>query len=393
MLDLGAVKRQIDVMVADRKLATNDYADRVDRAVREWERWKKEDPTILTDKVARAKTSWLVGRPIEPAAFTGALPGRPPQLTVIATDGSQIFPDRNEVASCFLVNLGYVVITYGTGERPILDSEPLLFYEDEDLYQEWSGRKGMVTREQVGQKRMAMEFEKLTQLADAEERDHPIVALSDGTLILWMLEGKPLEFRRSMLRAFLSAMDRLQALKTPVCGYISDPGGSDVINALRVGMCPENPTNCDRCPWQVGDDPVIPCEPIAGVTDAVLFKRVLQPGERSALFESASKILDDYGPHRIVFFYVNTGSEVGRVEIPMWVARDEALLNLVHATVVDQCRKGRGYPVVLSESHEQAVVRGADRDMFYTFLRDAFVKSHLPADVSVKQLTKQVVDV
>jgi len=111
------------------------------------------------------------------------------------------------------------------------------------------------------------------------------------------------------------------------------------------------------------------------------------------LFESASKILDDYGPHRIVFFYVNTGSEVGRVEIPMWVAQDDELLNLAHTTIVDQCRKGRGYPVVLSESHEQAVVRGADRDVFYSFLRDSFVKSHLPVDVSVKQLKKQVVDV
>jgi hypothetical protein len=342
------------------------------------------------------------------------LPERPPELTVVAADGSQIFPDRNEVASCFLINLGFVVITYGTGERPLLDSKPLLFYEDEDLYREWSGRKGMITREQVGHKRMAMEFDKLTQLVEVAKAGRgpldsargrrraqgrgviyslPTVAMSDGTLILWMLEGKPLEFRRSMLRAFLSAMDRLQALQTPVCGYISDPGSSDVINALRVGMCPENPTNCDRCPWALGEDPKIPCDPIAGVTDAVLFKRVLQPGERSALFESESKILDDYGPHRIAFFYVHTGSEVGRVEIPLWVAQDPDLLNLIHATTVDQCRKGRGYPVVLSESHEQAVVRGADRDVFYGLLREAFVRSHLDAGVSVKQLRKQVVDV
>ena len=330
---------------------------------------------------------------MEPAALTAAYPARPPQITVIATDGSQIFPDRNEIASCFLINLGYVVITYGTRERSILDSDPLLFYEDADMYQARSGRKEMVTREQVGLKRMAMEFEKLIQLTDTQERDHPIAALSDGTLILWMLEGKPLEFRRLMLKAFLSALDRLQILRTPVCGYISDPGGADVINALRVGMCPESPTNCDRCPWQAVEGSEIPCDPIAGVTDAVLFKRVLQPGERSGLFESASKILDDYGSHKIVFFYVHTGSEVGRVEVPMWVAQDEELLNLIHSTIFDQCRKGKGYPVVLSESHEQAVVRGTDRDVFFTFLRDAFVKSHLSANVSVKQLTKRVVDV
>ena len=393
MLNLGAVKRQIDAMVADRKALTNDYADRVQRAVEELGRWR-EDSTSLLEKIAKAKTSWLVARPLETAGMLAALPARPKTVCVVATDGSQIFPDRNEVAACFLINLGYVAITYGTGDRPTMDSEPLLFYEEEDLYQESGGRKGMVSREQVGNKRMAIEFAKLTDLTTArEEGGHPLVAMSDGTLILWMLEGKPLETRSATLGAFLGSMDQLQNQRAPVCGYISDPGGSDVVNALRVGMCPENPTNCDRCPWMTGEDPQIPCDPIEGVTDAALFRRVLQDGERSALFESASKILGDYGPHRIAFFYVNAGTEIGRVEVPMWVAEDTELLDRVHATVIDQCRKGRGYPVVLSESHEQAVVKGTDRDVFYQFLRDAMVKSHLKADVSVKQLTKQVVDV
>ena len=258
MLNLGAVKRQIDAMVVDRKSGSDDYADRVGRAVKEWARWRDESQ-LLADKVAKAKMSWLVARPIDPVTTTEGLPTRPKALTVIATDGSQIFPDRNEVATCFLVNLGYVVITYGTGERPILDSEPALFYADADLYQEWSGRKSVITREQVGHRRMAMEFTKLTELAEAEERSQPTVAMSDGTLILWMLEGKPLAFRRSTLQAFLSAMDRLRAVRIPVCGYISDPGGSDVIKTLRVGMCPENPTHCDRCPClngSPGDAPV-----------------------------------------------------------------------------------------------------------------------------------------
>ena len=87
MLDLGAVKKQIDVMVTDRKAATNDYADRVNRAVREWERWK-ENPQALADKIARAKTSWLVGRPIEDVSSVADLPKRSPEITVIVADGS-----------------------------------------------------------------------------------------------------------------------------------------------------------------------------------------------------------------------------------------------------------------------------------------------------------------
>ena len=408
MLNLGAVKKQIDQMVVGRKLESSDYADRVKRALSEWERWR-ENPELLADKVAKARTTWLVGRPIEDVTFVGGLPARPEQVRVVAVDGSQIFPDRNEVATCFLINLGYVSISYGTGESTVMDSEPVLFYEDEDLYQSWSGRRSIVTREHVGHKRMAMEFVRLAELALSNVRPSPTgsgpagrcqmtndiqcVALSDGTLILWMLEGKPLGFRRVMLQTFLEAMDRLRTADVPVSGYISDPGGSDVVNALRVGMCPENPTICDRCPWMTGDDPQLPCDPIEGVTDAVLFRNLLEPGERSAVFESASKILDDYGPHRIAFFYVNTGREIGRVEVPLWVAEDASLLDLVHSTVVDQCRKGQGYPVVLSESHEQAVVKGSDRDLFYRLLRDAFVKNQLSAEIPVKQLTKDVVSV
>ena len=124
------------------------------------------------------------------------------------------------------------------------------------------------------------------------------------------------------------------------------------------------------------------------MTDGILYARRLEKGERSGVYGSTSKILDDYGPHRICFFYVHTGAEIARIEIPLWVAQDKELLDLVHATVCDQAEKGRGYPVVLSESHERAVVRAADRDVFYKFLRDTFVQKDVKAEVSLKSLKK-----
>ena len=76
-----------------------------------------------------------------------------------------------------------------------------------------------------------------------------------------------------------------------------------------------------------------------------------------------------------------------------WVVEDRKLLDLVHATAVDQSEKGRGYPVVLSESHERAVVRGAEREVFYRFLKDTFVKNDLPAEISLKSLKKMAAGV
>ena len=401
MLNYGLLKRQIDQMAVDASTLQDDFFARIDLACSEMDRWEDAWET-LGIKIARSRTSWLVAQPGGPMTEACPKPDRPKELTVIAADGSQIFPDRHEVANCFLINIGYVVIHYGTGERPVLNSEPTLFYDEDDLYQEWAGKRSAVTREVVGVRRNAMELEQVVTLsAQANAEGRTCVGLTDGTLILWMLEGKPYDFRRETLQTTLMGLERLRELRVPIAGYISDPGSADVLNALRVGLCPEQPPNCDKCPWKAAEaqhlldldgdsEPPapIPCEPIAGVTDDMLYARRLKRGERSGVYRSASKILEDYGPHRICFFYVHTGWEIGRVEIPEWVAKDRELLDLVHATVVDQVDKGRGYPVVLSESHERAIVRGADRDIFFKFLKDAFVKNSIKTEQSLKQLKK-----
>jgi len=401
MLDFGLLKRQIDNMAVDARTMQDDFFARIDLALSEMDRWEDSWETLAT-RIARSRTSWLVAHPSGPITEACPRPERPKALTVIAADGSQIFPDRHEIANCFLINIGYVVLHYGTGERPILASEPDLFYSEEDLYHEWAGKRSPVTREIVGVKRNAMELDKVVALsAQAHEEGRTTVGLTDGTLILWMLEGKPHDFRRETLKTTLEGFERLRELRVPIAGYISDPGSADTVNALRVGLCPEQPPDCDKCPWKAaeaqhllnldGDAETpapIPCEPIAGVTDDMLYARKLKRGERSGVFRSSSKILDDYGPHRICFFYVHTGWEIGRVEIPQWVAEDRDLLDLVHTTVVDQVDKGRGYPVVLSESHERAVVRGPDRDIFYKFLKDAYIKNDVKVEQSIKQLKK-----
>ena len=67
-------------------------------------------------------------------------------------------------------------------------------------------------------------------------------------------------------------------------------------------------------------------------------------------------------PH---FFYMDVGAEIVRIEIPAWIARDEQKINTVAQIILNQSIKGRGYPVALAEAHEQAVVKGPDREFFY----------------------------
>jgi len=129
---------------------------------------------------------------------------------------------------------------------------------------------------------------------------------------------------------------------------------------------------------------------VAGVQDRELFSDILGQGERSALFISQSSIVQKhYGVHQVYFFYLRVDDEIARVEIPRWVAMDEELLNLVHALVLDQCQRGQGYPVALSEAHEKAVVTGADRENFWQLVESSLVEEHLPSLTSAKSQSKR----
>ena len=71
------------------------------------------------------------------------------------------------------------------------------------------------------------------------------------------------------------------------------------------------------------------------------------------------------------------------------MAQDENLLNVTHSLVLDQCRRGQGYPVALSEAHEKAVVTGADREQFWQLVESSLVEEHLPTLTSAKSLSKR----
>ena len=391
MLDFAFLQKQLNAMVIDQQSVRRRYADKVTLAQQtlvDWsERWQE-----LGERAEESRTSWLLATDIhEPLPNRHPLPACPKQMTAIATDGSQIFPDRHELIACYLINIGIVVLHYGTGERPMLTNRPRLFYSEREMYQDWDGERLPVNEEIISARRGAFEIQELVHQAEQTARgERKIVGLSDGSLILWMLEKK--SFKQEILQAYLHSFEQLRALQIPVMGYISRPQGADVINVLRVGLCPEELVNCDRCPYK-SQKPELPCEPIKGVMDAVLFAPILQQGERSSVFRSKSTILDEYGPHAVYFCYLNVGAEIVRIEIPQWVSQNSGLLDIVHATAYDQAQKGQGYPVSLAEAHEQAVIRGNEREQFYRLLEQLYVRQGLEVNLSRKFIKKRNVGI
>jgi NurA-like 5'-3' nuclease len=96
-----------------------------------------------------------------------------------------------------------------------------------------------------------------------------------------------------------------------------------------------------------------------------------------------------YGANEVNFFYVRLDGEVARVEVPLWVAEDEKLVGLVHSAILDQCRRGLGYPVALSEAHEQAVVNFADREQFWELVNQILVEDGIFLENSAKSESKR----
>ena len=395
-LDLTKVAAQVGSMVARLKAGGEERKKRLQYAL-DVLHDKSIDLDHLRKKIDSSKTTWLVAGLVDGLDPHYQPPPLPSEFTVIATDGSHIDVDRHRSTRCYLINIGTVMLHYGAQPDALLDSFPSLYFGDEDLVIAPNGAKG---REQpiegvlLGIKRSVDECHRLAELAAELTPDSSAVALLDGSLILWGLAGQVYpEFVVEALlnKGFIRYLEDMRKLNTDrrlaLASYISFPRSTDVVNALRVAICPHDPADCDRyCPPGNKRD----CDTVAGVQDRELLANILAPGERSALFTSQSSIVQKhYGVHRVYFFYLRVDDEIARVEIPRWVATDENLLNLTHSLVLDQCRRGNGYPVALSEAHEQAVVTGADRETFWQLVESSLMDENLPSPSSAKSHSKR----
>lgn len=351
------------------------------------------DDFIAIQEEWRDRLTFAVATPVESLDTRVDIEQPPESHTIVATDGSQISPSHHEIAYCYLINVGRIVIHYGQSLHPILDSIPEVFYRQEDLYisQKW----GIKTEEWMGYRHTVSETVMLSELAleiqallTRKSSVAPLLALVDGSLIYWFLESLPPEARDTIIQPILAAWDQLAAAKIPLIGYISSSRSSESLNFLRLPACTFPTHNCVvNCADKINK---LPCQIFDPLKDSNLWGSVLAPGKRSPLWRSSTKILDSYGKHRTYFCYLHVGSEVARIEMPEWVALDRDLLGRSLSLVLAQVQKGYGYPVALAEAHNQAVVRGSDRSRFFSLLEQQMIKAGIKnVGVSYKESRKR----
>jgi len=388
MLDLRQLRDQLSDFEEyqadqqDRRGAQRDRADALLEVCHE--HWQ-----AVQDAVATAQPRRLVAQMREPPAATHVAPERPSPITVMATDGSQIYPDRHVEPPFFLLNVGRVAFQYGTTEEPHLDSTPTLHFR-EPLAARFDAPLDTIPSELVSALRDERELSQLLDVATtARVPERPLVALADGTLIRWMIRGMDDErLEDELISRYTEHLEEFRDDGLALASYVSRPASTEVVNLLRfVGG------DLDAVPPSISTD--VPDTPrLDGLLDRHVLDTVLAPGERSAVFGSASHIQGEYPTGTdIAFFYLKGpgpgGGELGRVEVPRWVADDPALLDRVHATVLQECRKGEGYPLALSEAHERAVVRASEREAFFRLMERRLRRAGLGPTGSRKRRSKQ----
>jgi hypothetical protein len=390
VLDLARVAAEVKEMGAGLAALSQETAPRLAQALVAWERAGTLGPA-LRDRIASAKTSWLVAEPLEELGAYDV--EQVSDYRVVASDGSQILPDRHDHLPCFLINVGLVDISYVEGTAR-LTTTPTVSWSPEEVYPLVGGSRQEADGRVVGARRFAAECDALREAIAVTpgQRGGAVdtIALMDGTLLLWWLEPEPDRLRGlaphdvktatfNALNEFLGEALTVGAL---VGGYLSAPRTNDVVSMLKVVLCTEDPVDCDRCPYDSGKKawraqleiagasllpvPSKPCEEANPVTDASLFRSLLEPGQRSSRFRSHAKVARAYDAP-VDFVYLHVGDEISRLEFPAWTT-PPALERLVGA-VVDQCAKGMGYPVAIAEAHEQAIVRANDRRSFLELAR------------------------
>jgi hypothetical protein len=316
---------------------------------------------------------------------------------VISTDGSHIGIDRDLPAKCFLINIGIADFLYGNEANAELMNIPQLYAKEEDLIIREKGGNGFHPIEDslLNAKRSVEEILALASVLDKTDFKVPTLGLIDGPIAVYGLPGvsnKQYVIDYLVRDGFESALASIKS-KTHnnllgIIGFTSLPGNRDVSKILSSKICDEGVGNSGfYCHYRGSDLTSLCSNCIGGVLDREIFDGILKKGERSPIFAGKN---NDNGVNNIAFFYLNVGSEIARIEIPVWNINGTESIDLIQSVLIEQAERGHGYPVVLMEAHEQAVINSADRRAFADTIVEYLSQGDSRSYESAKALSKKI---
>ncbi|MYD35875.1 MAG: DNA double-strand break repair nuclease NurA [Dehalococcoidia bacterium] len=349
----------------------------------------------LADKLEsqRGVYSWLVPGVTEPITTSHTPPAPPRDYIVLAVDGSQIETDRDSPFDAYLINIGRVYIRYGQSSDAVIESQAHTYYKQEDLVlggRRRPGREHVIGSSVIAARRDTAEVSALADMAEQLPENVPAIGLLDGSLTQWRISEADNIDDPDVRKNYIDALSRLQEVSRQrefvVASYISRPRAREVVNALRIAICPFDTPNCGSyCRDKAEGER--PCDEVARIRDRDIFEELLiNEDDRSGVFRSTADEIAEYGEHLPHFFYIAASEELARAEFPQWSLNH---IDLLHTLLCDQIHLGNGYPLALAEAHEEAVVRADDRELFRQLLNNEAINRSAPNRISAKSAAKR----
>jgi hypothetical protein len=400
-LEFTKVVDQVQKMGRYLSKRDQSIANRLELALERFYQLTDLDPVHARIKLVReSSVSGYRGAAPSPRPYdeivcgVGPVPEAPPLATIIAADGSQVYPDQHAPALYYLINIGVFVYYHGENRVPLQMTSPELYYSDKMLLDR-DGR--VITNQTVNARRSVMEMEWLakqawTQAQETRSNGHeprPLAAFHDGNLLKFF-GANEVAGAQEVESDYMEALQRLNDSGAILAGYADRPRSTNLISLLHL---------MSLAPEQVNDANLKTNGELEGLPDAALFSVVLESGERSAIMVQNSPQNREYkvrkGPeYEIGFLYVNVSMTshpiIVRLEIPMWVAYNPQAVDALHALVVGQCAiQGRKhYPYALTRADEMAYVSSLEKQQMEELIRIEMLKNRIEPEQSNKLQTK-----
>jgi len=298
----------------------------------------------------------------------------PEYYGIVAVDGSQIYPDKHQGTTAFLLNCASVTLWYGFKEK---NATRALFTSAPHFFPEQEGRSSLHEHDlvqMVNIKRDELEWTTgLTGFYKAKlvHPDITLVVCFDGSLFFLSQHIHP-DLSTYSLKKYTSLMEQYAQQSIPLMGYVSLPKSQELVELLKKYAAFKGHSY-----------------DFSFLTDTDLAATFLIPGTHSAVFQTHHPI-HSMLPHHLKphFFYLCTQWEIARIEVPGYVTQNTDILKLIASVAYDLAKKGNGYPAALAQAHENTVITGSDRDFFYQLLKEFGIqnkRSILPSQKALKK--------
>ena len=378
VVNMGKMIENLDFDLRDRlALATRIFESCDDlHAVRERMEWVKR----LDIKDYRGAMPLEAANAEEINRIVSA-PPTPAVATILAVDGSQVYPNEQGLLHYYLLNIGTYVYHHGLDRKPQAGSQPHLVYHEKFVYDAYGA---VIGRRTVDDRRTLAELETLAAEAWRRKRQSdplPIIAFYDNRLLYFPVDRG--HRGENLLKDYLGALVHLHDAGASLLGYVDNPRNRRVMQLLFLMMMDSEDE------LKAHQRELTRTGPLEGLYDQQFFDHILKPGERSAIMVQHSPQNQAFkargASYEIAFFYLKVTNQqqalnsegrgfaarVVRIDVPLWVARDRKQVDAVHAMILAQCQlQGRNpYPYALTRADELAYVSSKEKDKLEQLVR------------------------